>query len=278
MASVFIALDPATRKNGCLQVLRGSHRMGRIEHGRFGEQTGADPERVAVAKERLELVYCEMNPGDALYFHGNTLHSSDPNTSPHPRWGMLCCYDSRANDPYKESHHPRYTPLLKVPDTAIKAIGAKVSPLARNFSIPRRIARRAPRRGERRNVAGILRMPSARNRGGRSTRSRGPPHGREDRVIHLPVAFSLEPVASPPLQRPAEMLRRSAIAAVERRFLGGFGGGSPAAAAASVATTRPKATGLGRPSKPGTSSRFSRRLIRISIRVSSLPSSGVTNV
>ena len=46
MASCLIAIDPATRANGCLQVLRGSHRMGRIEHGRFGGQTGADPERV----------------------------------------------------------------------------------------------------------------------------------------------------------------------------------------------------------------------------------------
>src|SRR5262249_9280390 len=66
MASCLIAVDRATRKNGCLQVLRGSHKMGRVEHGRFGEQTGADPERVEEAKKRLELVYCEMEPGGAL--------------------------------------------------------------------------------------------------------------------------------------------------------------------------------------------------------------------
>ena len=46
MASAFIAVDPNTRENGCLQVLKGSHKMGRIEHGKFGDQTGADPERV----------------------------------------------------------------------------------------------------------------------------------------------------------------------------------------------------------------------------------------
>ena len=56
MASVFIAVDPCTKENGCMQVLRGSHHMGRIEHGRFGEQTGADPERVREAIKRLELV------------------------------------------------------------------------------------------------------------------------------------------------------------------------------------------------------------------------------
>jgi len=136
MASIFIALDPATRENGCLQVLRGSHLMGRIEHGRFGEQTGADPERVAVAIQRLEKVYCEMNPGDGLYFHGNTLHSSDPNTSDKPRWGMLCCYNTKHNDPYKDSHHPRYTPLDKVPDSAIKDVGARGSDGSKVFLDP----------------------------------------------------------------------------------------------------------------------------------------------
>ena len=68
MASCLIALDRATRENGCLQVLKGSHHMGRIEHGRFGEQTGADPERVQAALERFELVYCEMEPGNRAVF------------------------------------------------------------------------------------------------------------------------------------------------------------------------------------------------------------------
>jgi ectoine hydroxylase-related dioxygenase (phytanoyl-CoA dioxygenase family) len=138
MASVFIALDPATRENGCLQVLRGSHRMGRIEHGRFGTQTGADPERVAAAMERMERVYCEMNPGDAIFFHGNTLHSSDANLSDRPRWGLICCYNTRGNQPYKESHHPMYTPLIKLDDREIKAMGAKGSETAKRFLDPKR--------------------------------------------------------------------------------------------------------------------------------------------
>lgn len=133
MASVYIAIDPSTRENGCLQVLKGSHHIGRVEHGLFGEQTGADPERVKVALERLELVYCEMRPGTALFFHANLLHASAANTSDHPRWGLLCCYNTRHNDPYKESHHPRYTPLGRVPDSAIKAIGARPSAATQQF-------------------------------------------------------------------------------------------------------------------------------------------------
>lgn len=125
MGSAFIAVDKATRENGCLQVLKGSHHMGRIDHGKNNQQAGADMERVNEALKRLELVYVEMEPGDTLFFHSNTLHRSDQNRSDNPRWSMICCYNTAHNDPYKESHHPRYTPLHKVDDSSIKALGAK---------------------------------------------------------------------------------------------------------------------------------------------------------
>lgn len=133
MLSVYIAIDRATKENGCLQVLRGSHKMGRVGHGRFGEQTGADPERVEAAMKRMELVFCELEAGSAVYFHSNTLHTSEANRSDRPRWGLICCYNAAHNDPYKEHHHPGYTPLIKVPDSAIREIGAKSSPAGHRF-------------------------------------------------------------------------------------------------------------------------------------------------
>jgi ectoine hydroxylase-related dioxygenase (phytanoyl-CoA dioxygenase family) len=96
------------------------------EHGKFGGQTGADPERIEAAMARFELVYCEMEPGTALFFHSNVLHCSSPNTSPNPRWSLICCYNAARNDPYKESQHPRYTLLSKVPDDAILQAGNKL--------------------------------------------------------------------------------------------------------------------------------------------------------
>ena len=133
MLSVFIAVDPCSKENGCMQVLRGSHKMGRIDHKFVGEQTGADLERVEQAKKRMDLVYCEMDPGTALFFHSNLLHTSEANLSDQPRCGLICCYNSKHNDPYKDHHHPRYTPLEKVPDNAIKAIGAKPMESAQRF-------------------------------------------------------------------------------------------------------------------------------------------------
>ena len=125
MASCYIAVDAATKENGCMQLIAGSHDMGRIEHGRSGEQTGANMERVNAALERMELVYAEMAPGDALFFHSNTLHRSDQNRSPNPRWGLICCYNAARNDPYKPGPHPGYTPLPVLPDAAVLEAGKR---------------------------------------------------------------------------------------------------------------------------------------------------------
>jgi ectoine hydroxylase len=132
MCSGLIAVDRATKENGCLQLLAGSHKMGHVEHGRFGDQTGADPERVEMAIKRFPMVYFEAEAGDVLFFHANVLHASAANTSPNPRWSLICCYNTRSNDPYKKSHHPNYTPLNKVDDDMIKKIGAQGSGAGQN--------------------------------------------------------------------------------------------------------------------------------------------------
>jgi ectoine hydroxylase len=125
LASASIALDPATRENGCLQVVRGSHALGRIDHVLAGEQAGADPERMAEILHRFPVEFIEMKPGDALLFDCNLLHCSGPNLSEQARWSMICCYNAARNDPYKESHHPRYTPLVKVEDAAVLQEGRR---------------------------------------------------------------------------------------------------------------------------------------------------------
>jgi hypothetical protein len=126
LASCMIAIDRATQANGCLQVVRGSHQLGRMDHGKVGDQTGvSDLERLDAVLQRMELVPCELAPGSAIFFHCNLLHRSDQNKSPDPRWAFICCYNARGNDPYKESRHPRYTPLEKADDEIIKSVGRR---------------------------------------------------------------------------------------------------------------------------------------------------------
>ncbi len=123
LVSAFIAVDPATTQNGCLQVIKGSHHCGRIEHVLTGDQAGADPERVDAIMNRMEHQSIEMDSGDVLFFHSNLLHRSDRNRSENPRWSMICCYNAKSNDPYVDSHHPRYTPLTRCEDSDILAVG-----------------------------------------------------------------------------------------------------------------------------------------------------------
>jgi hypothetical protein len=121
MASCLIAVDRATKANGCLQILKGSHEMGRLDHGKTGDQVGIDQERIDAALKIFPLEYVECEPGDALFFHGNLLHRSDRNTSPDPRWSLICCYNAARNNPYKEGRHPGYSYLPRVENDAIRA-------------------------------------------------------------------------------------------------------------------------------------------------------------
>ncbi len=136
MLSVAIAVDRATEENGCLQMIRGSHKLGRLDHGRVGGQTGVDADRLAVVLERLPRDLMIMEPGDACFFHANTLHASEQNRSDKPRNVLLCCYNAAWNDPYKEHHHPRYTRLVKVPDSRIKELGLTLHGENRAFFDP----------------------------------------------------------------------------------------------------------------------------------------------
>jgi len=121
MTTCMIAIDAAFRENGCLQLVRGSHRLGRIDHMRLGEASGVDPERLGLILARFETVECVMEPGDALFFHANTLHASGPNLSASPRTLLHCSYNAVDNAPFvKEGQeHHRFRPLKKLPDSAI---------------------------------------------------------------------------------------------------------------------------------------------------------------
>jgi ectoine hydroxylase len=112
MGSCFIMLDKATKENGCLKVLKGSHKVGRIGHGISDtpEQT-ADMERIAELEKRHESVYITAEPGDALFFHSNLLHSSNENKSHYSRRTLIVCFNTKSNNPYKDSSHASYSPL-----------------------------------------------------------------------------------------------------------------------------------------------------------------------
>jgi phytanoyl-CoA hydroxylase len=119
MISIMVAITKATKQNGCLQVIKGSHKMGRIEHGFAGEQVGASQHYVDLALKTMPIVYVEIEPGDALFFHSNLLHRSEANLSDAARWSLISCYNRKDNIGYNEPNGSHTTPVDVVPDEAL---------------------------------------------------------------------------------------------------------------------------------------------------------------
>lgn len=126
LISCMIAIDPCTKENGCLQVLVGSHQLGRIDHDFQGKQMGADLKRVAEAEKIYEKFHVELKPGDAIFFHCNLLHTSAPNFSDQSRYVYIACYNKKTNSPFgrenKSGGHPVYSPIVKVEDSEILGV------------------------------------------------------------------------------------------------------------------------------------------------------------
>ncbi len=124
MATCFIAVDRATRRNGCLKLVEGSHVLGRIDHvERDGvSDSGVDPERLEEVLKHMPEVPIELESGDAVIFHCNVLHASDDNRSDESRIGLLGCYNTKRNSPYKSAHgHPSYVHQEKLHDEITRA-------------------------------------------------------------------------------------------------------------------------------------------------------------
>src|SRR5438445_369188 len=79
-----------------------SHKMGRVKHRVSGEQVGASQHYVDLALKTMELVYVELDPGDALIFHSNLLHRSAANLSQQSRWSLISVYNRSSNIPYNQ--------------------------------------------------------------------------------------------------------------------------------------------------------------------------------
>lgn len=121
MLTCMIAIDRVTRQNGCVTLLEGSQRFGRIDHVPIGRANGCDPVRLELLKNRLRLIPVELEPGDACFFHANLLHASGANESDWPRTILHCSYNAADNAPFitaGQEHH-RYRPLDVVPDAAL---------------------------------------------------------------------------------------------------------------------------------------------------------------
>jgi len=86
----WIAIDPATRANGCLQFAPGTHKGPIVEHQLY--QGGLHKELPRDLCANLNTHHVELSPGDAVFWHSNLWHYSAPNTSDQDRIAVAGVY------------------------------------------------------------------------------------------------------------------------------------------------------------------------------------------
>ena len=110
-------------------MLSRSHRLGRLDHGVYGGQAGAHPDRVlnAISLPEHRIHSLVMEPGDVAFTHSNLLHCSMPNLSDDWRRNLIIAFNSRSNSPLDVSVpiQPQYNPIKVLPDDAILKKGCQ---------------------------------------------------------------------------------------------------------------------------------------------------------
>ncbi len=100
LPNVMLAIDDAFASNGCLRVVRGSHRRGLLPglegQGRLGPLF-TDPRHFDVSKQ----VLVELPAGSLLFFNPHSVHGSEPNGSDAPRRALLFTYQPGGHRMFK---------------------------------------------------------------------------------------------------------------------------------------------------------------------------------
>ncbi|XP_021208548.2 probable phytanoyl-CoA dioxygenase isoform X2 [Bombyx mori] len=97
--AMWTALDPANLQNGCLYIVPGSHKCGKLfKHVTFKNSKKffhviADEDQLAPLSNRL---YLEMSPGDTVFFHPYLIHGSGPNDTKDYRKALTIHYANSA--------------------------------------------------------------------------------------------------------------------------------------------------------------------------------------
>lgn len=106
LLTVWTALDPATKENGCVQVIPRSHQFGVINDEHPWGFLTEDQAREHCPDDKA--VYLEMKPGESMLLHNWLLHSSEKNHSNQSRRAFSVCYmDGRTqSDDEKDTDLP----------------------------------------------------------------------------------------------------------------------------------------------------------------------------
>ncbi|HEY5227252.1 MAG TPA: phytanoyl-CoA dioxygenase family protein [Opitutaceae bacterium] len=115
VATVWLAIDPSTRLNGCMKVIPRTHITGKAG---FSDYDPVDPEKNVFGSEvrssqvdESRQAYIELQPNECSLHDARIIHGSEPNTSAIRRCGWTLRFCSTAvkfNEFRFDGHHQVY--------------------------------------------------------------------------------------------------------------------------------------------------------------------------
>src|SRR5690348_17043929 len=112
VVTVWLAIDPSTRANGCMKVIPRTHSGGFSEYEDRDIQTHIFASEIKADRvDESRAVYLEMPPNHCSLHHAKLMHASDPNTSDTRRCGYTMRYMStrvKLNEDFCGAFHQIY--------------------------------------------------------------------------------------------------------------------------------------------------------------------------
>ena len=111
LVSMWLALGTEHPRNGCLWVIKGSHRMN-FERDRFDDLKFFRPDHADNKPLIAGAIPVELNPGDVLFFHAKTLHAASRNHTDVPKFSVVFTFRGADNPPQPGSRSASLGELL----------------------------------------------------------------------------------------------------------------------------------------------------------------------
>lgn len=108
MVSCWVAIDRATKENGCMRILPGLHKRGLLP---FVTETndGVTYRKLTLSEADIaQELSLEMDAGDCLFFHSLLPHATGPNHSDRNRFAIIASYMSAKSMQSGDGRKPRY--------------------------------------------------------------------------------------------------------------------------------------------------------------------------
>jgi hypothetical protein len=112
VVTVWLAIDPSTRANGCMKVIPRTHSGGFSEYEDVDHATNIFGAQIKPHQlDESKAVYLELRPNQCSLHHAKLMHASDPNTSDVRRCGYTMRYMStrvKLNEEFCGAWHQIY--------------------------------------------------------------------------------------------------------------------------------------------------------------------------